>query len=354
MEAKETKDDSEVERESAEKQPAKALPDKVERALEKARAAARADHARKSGRWLALIPVGIGALLLALMMPRATPPDSIPVPRADLRVTSAIAKAEDEMAAASEQNRLPTDVLAVGTAVRDLNTAAESEDKNGALDARRRVDAFVVDVQKRPGGDQDLIRLRALQTRLFLDAVDAWERGEQPKDFIAVGGAFIARAEEAGWVKDHRVLLNETERRIAFKTVWNGVTHLDRDVFSLTLDEERAMYAFYIRHPHPPESARLSLLSTQRTSLTPEQCAHARKEVHRQESLWLVDKVKRFAAIDPKYPGMYALGVAYAQAGRQDLAIDAFNLFIEQHPDGPYSLRAKNHLKALIVAANAP
>src|SRR5688572_14290167 len=119
VEAKESGDDDKGETPAADEKPAKtALPAKVEAALARARAAAKADHERKGGRWLALVPIGIGALILGLMMPRATRPDGIPVPRVDQRVTAAIIKAENTLADEAEAQRLPADVLAVGSAVR--------------------------------------------------------------------------------------------------------------------------------------------------------------------------------------------------------------------------------------------
>jgi TolA-binding protein len=76
-------------------------------------------------------------------------------------------------------------------------------------------------------------------------------------------------------------------------------------------------------------------------------------EERREAELWRVDKIRKLALIDPSYPGSYALGIAYYRAGRYDLAADAFTAFISAHPDGPYALRAKNHLKAALAAHGA-
>src|SRR6187402_3652469 len=62
------------------------LPGRVEQALERARAAAKADRERKDGRWLALVPVVIGVIFLALLMPHSTTPDAVPLPSLDRRV----------------------------------------------------------------------------------------------------------------------------------------------------------------------------------------------------------------------------------------------------------------------------
>lgn len=346
MDAKESGEEGEGE---AEKKAAKPLPAKVERALAKARDAAKADLQRKSGRWLAAIPLGIGALLLALMMPRAARPDGIPVPIVDHRVTHAVAKAEESLADEAEAERLPGDILAVGTAIRDLNTAEVADDAQATSSARIRVEALVVDAGRHPGGDRGLIKLRALQTRYFLAAASAWERGEEPKDFIASGGGFVRRAEQVGWVVGRRVLLDETQRRVVFKTVWNAMAHLDRPPFGHTLDEERALYAFYIQHPRPPENARLHIEEQLSKGTTLETCARARAEQRRQEEIWRADKIKRLGAIDRSYPTDYALGIVYFRGGRVDLAVESFNTFLEAHPDGPYAIRARNHVKAALA-----
>jgi len=344
------KDSGEEEADDAPEKPKKALPAKVEEALARARDAAKADHARTSGRWLALIPLGIGALLLALMMPRATRPDGIPLPRVDERVTSAIIKAENVLADDAEGTRLPGDILSVGSAIRDLNGSEGEDDPVKATNARMMVERLVADALGRKGGDQDLIKLRALQTRAFVNALSAWERGEEPKDFIAVGGGFVRRAEQVGWTQDHKVLLDETQRRVAYKTMWNALTHLDQAApFQLTLDEERALYAFYIQHPRPPENARTIVKGSLAAASTPEECARARTELRRHEETWRADKIKRLGAIDPTYPTDYALGVVYFRGGRGDLAVDAFGSYLDAHPDGAYAIRARNHQKAALM-----
>ncbi|MBX3217448.1 MAG: hypothetical protein KF850_35785 [Labilithrix sp.] len=332
---------------------ASGLPPRVERALSRAREAAKADRERKSGRWLAVFPVSVAVLLLLLMMPRATAPDAVPLPRIDARVLARVAGADDRRADSAEAKRLPSDVLAVGTALRALNGAeARGEDELGVLDARRNLDGALRDLGVRKDDVvPDLLALRALQTRLFLDALAHWERtGETSADFVDLAGSFVLRASDAGWVRPGRaVLLTDTERRVMFKTVWNVLVGVaDNPALALTLDEQRALYAFYIARPRPAESGRLALEATWRSATTPEACAAAKLEHRRQSELWLADKIKKLGAIDPTYPTAYALGVAYYRAGRFELSAEAFTTFIGQSPDGPYALRAKNHLKAAL------
>ena len=347
-------DDKEKSKEKRPRTPA--LPPHIEKALARAREAAKADRERKGGRWLAVFPLSVAVILMLLMMPRATVPEAVPLPRADVRALAGIARADDGRAAAAEAERLPTDVLAVGTALRVLNGAeARGVDELGMVDARRQLDGALRDLAPRKDAAADLIALRSLQTRRFLDALARWEAtGESSEDFVDLAASFVQRAGDAGWVVDRKIILTDTERRVMFKTVWNVLAGIDTNPeLALTLDEQRALYAFYIDHPRPPESRRLSLETQRSAATTPEACARANVEQRRQAELWRADKIKKLGAIDSSYPTAYALGVAYYRAGRFNLSADAFTMFIGQHPDGPYALRARNHLKAALVANGA-
>ncbi len=332
--------------------PSAALPPRALRALARAREAAKADHERKDGRWLAVVPVAIGALLLLLMMPRATAPDAVPLPAVNVRALAQIAAADDARAAAAETERLPSDILAVGTATRALNGAeARGADEAEMFAARQRLDASLRDVAHRPDVATLLVSLRAIQLRRFLDALTQWEStGETTEDFIDLGASFIERAADAGWVDGRKLLLSDLERRVMFKTVWNVLTGIDgHPEAAVTLDEQRALYKLYIAHPHPAESRRYALLAQRKDATTAELCARANLEQHRSAQLWLADKIKKLGSIDPAYPTEYALGVVYYRAGRFELSADAFTAYIGKHPDGAYALRAKNHLKAALA-----
>jgi hypothetical protein len=340
--------------ETNETPPPAPLPSRVERALARARAAAKADRERRGGRWLAIVPVGVAAVLLLLLMPRATTPESIPLPDTDLRVVRAIARADDARAAAAERERLPSDVLAVGGALRALNGAeARGVDEPGVADLRRQLDGTLRDLSRREDVADDLVALRALQTRRFLDALARWEAsGETSDDFFDLAAAFVERASDAGWIEGRHVVLGDDERRVMFKTVWNTLTASETgSPLALTLDEQRVLYAFYLDHPRAPESRRLALETERRAASTPEACRRANAELARQTELWRADKIRRLGELDPSYPTGYALGVAYFRAGRFEQSADAFATFVRQHPGGPYTLRARNHLKGALVAA---
>jgi hypothetical protein len=337
--------------------PAPKLPPRVERALEKARLAARKDRERKGGRWLAVFPTVLALALMLLMMPRATEPDSIPLPRVDERALRKVARVDDDRARTVSLERLPSDIRAVGSAFRALNTAdAHGVDEVELINAQRELAVALRDVNPGTDIDENLLALRAFQMQRFLEEVRHWEAtGEITEELSALGGNFINRTAEAGWATNtssrHSVLMNDTQRRVAFKTVWNAMVGVDRrPAFTLTLDEQRSLYAFYFQYPHPPDSRRVAFRVQRRDATTPEACLKANVEERRQAELWRVEKVRRFAAIDSSYPATYAMGVGYYKAGRFDLASEAFTTFIGAHPDGPYALRAKNYLKASLTA----
>jgi hypothetical protein len=322
--------------------------------LAQARVAAQADYARKEGRWLAVFPLVVGVLVLLLMMPRATPPDAVPVPAIDSRVLATIERADDARAAEAEAAPLPGYILAVGRAFRALNGLdVRGGDDLERIDARRRLESATREIPRGPNVEAELLALRALQVRHFLDAIARWEATEQvDDDLVDLAGGFVDRAVEAGWVQPspRRLLMSESALRVAFKMVWNSLVGVSGDhAFAPSLDEERALYAFYLEHPRTPEAHRLAFDAEREEATTPEACARLRAEEGRQRELWRAEKIKRLGAIDPKYPAGYALGVAYYRAGRYDLAIDSFTTFLAGHPNGPYALRARNHLKAALA-----
>jgi hypothetical protein len=340
------------------------LPPKVERALAEARRAAlrggtaRADES-KGGRWLALIPVAIAALLFPLMMPRAAVPRDIPLPAIDGAALSRTIDADRARARAARDKRLPTDVLAVGSALRELNTAQAADSKKLGIDvevarARAKLDMAFAGAH-REGVRDDLLELRALQVEEFLTEVSRFEAtGQESKELVAIAGAFIRRVRESGWLEGNHVVLDEVQRRVSYKIVWNAIVGVARDpAFLPTKDEERALYTLYIQHPHPPDSQREGLEVQQREATTDAACRRAEANRTRATELWRAEKIRALGALDGTYPGDYALGVAYFRAGRYESSVDAFEAYVQRHPDGPFALRARNNLKAAIEA-NGP
>lgn len=304
-------------------------------------------------RWLALLPVTAAVLALLLMMPRAAPPEEIPLPRVDARAQSALRKDDADRAASARATRLRGDVLEVGTALRALNRAQVSHGTAEDLEAARRLLERAVEAAVREGPiAADALRtLRAVQLEGFLAEVERFEAsGRSSEELEELGGPFLDHMASAGWLRGGKVLLDDAARRAAYKLVWNAQTGADRlPELALALDEERALYAFYLTHPHAAEAQRMAHDNARSNATDRAACERAIAREKLDVEQWRVEKIRRLGAIDPSYPTAYALGVAFYRAGRFDLSIDAFRAWTDRHPDGPLTLRARNHMKAAVA-----
>jgi TolA-binding protein len=353
-------DDNESKKEAREP-----LPPSVERALAEARAAAASAGTTREGgagskgaRWLALIPVTAAILTMLLMMPRAAPPEDVPLPQIDGKALETTRKDDLDRAAAARTTRLPGDVLLVGTALRGLNRAQmtntqvllPSEEVGAARTALE--NAVRIAASDGPGAIDALRSLRAVQLEGFLAEVERFEStGQSTTELEELGGGFLDRMAAAGWLRGSMVLLDDAARRAAYKLVWNAQIGVDRlPELALSLDEQRALYRFYITHPHAPEAQRAAYENVRKAATTTADCERAVAQEKIDIEQWRIDKIRRLGEIDPAYPTAFALGVAYYRAGRYDNSVDAFRSWIARHPDGPLTLRARNHMKAALVA----
>jgi hypothetical protein len=329
------------------------LPPAVEQALAEARAPAPA----KSSRWLALIPVTAAALMFLLMVPRATPPEDVPLPQVDGVALRAAVADDTARAAKARANRLPTDVLAVGSALRALNKVMAAKDSEGVAPARAVLDDALRGLNARELKEvvDQLKTLRAIHVEEFLTEVSRFEStGQASAELLELGGSFIERMTDAGWVKGRDVLLDDAQRRAAFKLVWTAMVGGDRaPELALALDEQRALYTLYLSRPHVPDAERSSFEGLRRNAATDEECRTLAAKERLAAEAWRADKIKKLGEIDPAYPTSYALGVAYYRAGRYDMSMNAFRTWLDAHPDGPLTLRARNHWKAAF-SANGP
>jgi hypothetical protein len=336
------------------------LPPSVERALAAARVSAAiagtkaAQPGTKSARWLALIPVTIAALTMLLMMPRTVPPEDVPLPQIDGAALEAQRQDDMTRAASARATRPAGDILLVGTTLRALNlaqvTGATAEDVGVARTALE--SAFMTVAADAEHGLDGLRTLRALQLESFLTEVERFEAtGRASEELEALAGPFLDHMIAAGWVEGGKVLLGDGARRAAYKLVWNAQMGAERlRGMAITLDEQRALYTFYLTHPHAPEAQRLAYQAMRRRASTRDECLKANAEEHLDMEQWRIDKIRRLGELDPAYPTGYALGVSYYRAGRLEQSIESFRGWVVNHPDGPYSLRARNHLKAAVLA----
>jgi len=338
------------------------LPESVVRALAEARASAASAGTRRapepgtrSARWLAAIPLSAAALTMLLLMPRATPPDEIPLPQIDGKALEAVRRDDTARAASARMTRLSGEVLTVGTALRALNKAqvsnASVDDIGLAQTALEHAFEVVVGADRATAADS-LRTLRAVQLDGFLAEAERFEAtGKSTEELELLSGPFLDHMVLAGWVDHGKIALDEGARRAAYKLVWNTLVGADRlKELRLTLDENRALYTFYLTHPHAAEGQRMAYANMRRLSTTEVDCNRAISQEKIDMEQWRIEKIRRLGEIDPTYPTGYALGVAYYREARYDLSMDAFRQWIAKHPDGPLALRARNHMMAAIAA----
>jgi hypothetical protein len=349
---------------SSDRPPAKTaeqpLPPSVERALAAARASAagagtkEASPGTKGARWLALIPITVAALTMLLMMPRAVPPEDVPLPQIDGVALEAQRHDDVRRAAAARATRLDGDILLVGTTFRALNVAQVSGASTEEVGVARTAleSAFLLLGADGQRAVEGLRTLRALQLESFLVEVERFETTGKPSmELEELAGAFLDHMAAAGWLKDGKVILDQTALRSAYKLVWNAQIGADRlRGLALTLDEQRALYTFYLTHPHASEPQRLAYESMRRRSATREECQKNIALEQLDMEQWRIEKIKKLAELDPTYPTSYALGIAYYRAGRHEQSIESFRSWVLTHPDGAFALRARNHLKAALSA----
>jgi hypothetical protein len=268
--------------------------------------------------------VGLTVIAAALAAPRATEPDVLPLPLPDRGV---LRRVMAESAARAEEARargLSYDVRAVGEAIRRCGSATiegQGVPDTAIGDVRGAV-RRALELSSEPG----LRRLLALQTELFVAATHAFEKSESPValgELKELGGDFVAMAKQSGWLEGRRFVLDDAERAALFRVRWTELTGLrDKAAFAPTLDEYRAYYALYLR--------KLGGASRDRS-----------------ERAFAV--VRALEKRDPTYPGTFARGVLYYRAGLHQEAAEAFRAHLARHPDGPWTLRAKNHVLAALA-----
>ena len=305
------------------------------------------------GRGLALIPLAVAVLVGALMLPRGSPPEAIPMPAVDERVLSRVEARDRELTAQAQREPLSGVVRALGSAIREFNTKqAQDADELTLSVLRTSLNAALAPAVAE--GMDKLVVLRAAQVEGFLAEVKKFEQtGKETEELQALGGGFVRRMRAAGWCgKDNRILLDDAERRIAFKAAWNGALGLEtRNDLVLSLDEMRALYRLYLRLPHAPEGMREQIESARRSDPNARTCAELDARESYETETWRLEKIKKLGALDPAYPKEYAAGVAEFRRGQMAAASAAFRTWLAAHPDGPWSMRARNHLKLSLELA---
>jgi hypothetical protein len=308
----------------------------------------------RDGVWLALVPVGVALVLGVLLLPRSAEPEGVPVPLPDAAALARTVAADHALAERARHEPLPGAVRALGSAVRAFHTLeAHDAEARELYAARATVDQDLALALPAPGErSEPLLELRALQLESFLDEVHRFEAtGEQSEELAALAGAFVRSMTLEGWVQGRRVLAGDAALRALFKNMWNGFLGPEvRAEFAPSLDEQRALFAFYLSYPHPSRSMRESIEAARRGARDARDCDALRQAERAAVASWSLEHIERLRAIDPSYPADYARGVACYGRGDFVASAKAFRAWLMQHPEGPLSLRAKNYLRAAVAA----
>ena len=305
-----------------------------------------------SSRALALVPVASLLVVAALVWPRPSEPTEVPLPRPDVRALSRV-KAEEQARILRLGGSVSSPQLAVGTALRTFLRLETAKPTPAQVDeARRNLDAAVRSAFAAEGV-QGLLTLRAVQLARFLEAVSRFEEsGHTNDDLLDLGGNFTDRMREVGWIKEGRVLLPEDARRAAYKLMWNQTTGVEKlPELALTLDENRALYAFYISHPLSESRRSESFTARRKEAKTTQQCRDLAVAENAAREAWRMDKIKKLGAMDPEYPTPLAMGVAQYKAHNFPASVESFRTFQRGHEEGPYAAVVQSYLRAALREA---
>jgi hypothetical protein len=310
---------------------------------------------RRGSLVLGLIPAVVALVVGGLMLPRAVVPGDVPLPLVDARALGAIEAADDARAAAVLAAPLSPEVRAAGQAIRVFNgyEAADSADAPWP-EARAAIDA-AVELAVRRETLSAMVALRSVQLARFMSEVRAFSAsGTGSAELEALAGHFLKSMAGVGWLDGRRIAMDEHALRAAFKLKWNATAHLDgAPALALALDEQRALFSFFLSHPHATDASRYALAAARRTARSRADCEALDEGERLSAEVWRNERIEKLARIDPEYPAAYARGIGEFRAARYEASALAFQSWIEAHPNGAYALRSKNYLRAALSMSTA-
>ncbi|WP_437808235.1 hypothetical protein [Sorangium sp. So ce1078] len=310
-----------------------------------------------------------------LAVPRPVEPAELPLPFADAQALALTRDADAARAREAEQLGLDAEVRELGSAIRAFGVVDADADHTEAelLAARKRVLEAVGPALAQ--GDEAVLRLRAYQMSSFAREVRRFEAtGEESDELRELGGNFIGLLRRNAWLRRgeagprggdeaRRVAMDGAVLGVLFKKRWGAIVGLQRAPFGVALDEERALFKFLLSHPlggksaqelaAPPaaETAREEPQASEPGPRSPSAALRA-AEAQRAEEHYRLKKIDELAALDPAYPRHLARGVTLYRLGKFVQSAEAFRTHLDQHPDGAYTLRAQNYLRAALERAS--
>lgn len=277
------------------------------------------------GAELGLVAVAMAVVAVWLALPRPVEPgEMLPLPEVDRERERAERVADHERAERANRTTLPYEVRAVGELVRRYGLYESRGDDIGAERARQ--DAFEARQRAQARfGAEPLRGLRALQTELFAARLAKLGRlVSTDRELAELGGNLPSHAQNAGWAEaDGTLRLPEQQLLTFYRVRWTRlVGAISDDSLGPSLVELRAYYRGLLEHPDSP---------------------HARERDERRLAY-----VEALSRRDPRFFSDFARGILLYRLGDPGAAAQAFAAHLREHPDGPWSLRAKNHLLYLL------
>jgi hypothetical protein len=276
---------------------------------------------------LGAVSLGIALSFSLLAIPRPSRPDVLPLPVVDRAEEARAAARARELTTRAAAEPLPFDVRAVGEQVRRYGAASAAGDEPLATAARGSAPSLAAHALGAHGAEP-LARLLAVQTELFAASIEDWEKSGRPSSELnELGGDFLERARDKGWLAGDRLLMDPGELRTAFKMRWLELTGLGQvSALRPSLNEWRIHYRLLLRLSPPSLDA----------------------ERDRERKLAVVAALGRR---DPSYEMSLARGALLYQLGSYSDAAEELRSHLARHPDGRWHLRARNYLLAALEAS---
>ena len=282
--------------------------------------------------WQAGIVVITMSLLVGLILvPRPQIPSEIPCPRPDMAMLKSMAAQDALLALEVKKAGLAFEVRQVGESFRRFGVAVAVGE---TVIAERLQGELQQQIRAVPDSDS-LVRLRAYQTLDFLRELETFEAtGVETRGLQELGGEFVRTARDAGWLvrkgSGERLLADDVTRAALFRKRWAETLTLHGPKFDATIDEERAVFAFLLRHP-------VVQISDERAMDMEYRCQAVNE--------YLLRKVTALGAVDSAYPTDFARGLLLQRLGKPQAAVEPLARFLDDYPDGPYTLHARNALR---------
>ena len=282
-----------------------------------------------------VLAVFIAGSVAALVVPRPVDPEDIPEPRLDRRALSKTELNDDALAAAAARDGLDPDVKALGSAFREYGRADADVSHEDKTSARERVIHAAGNALAQ--GVPAIAKLRAYQLHAFVRAVRVWEStGKETDDLVELGGGFVQAMKRGAHLEGRHVVMDEDALRASFKKRWHEITGIEAPELAITLEEQLAIYRFVLAHPPLPPDADV-----------PAAALHVFADNYR------LKKLEELARLDKSYPIDLGRGVLHYRLGKYPLALEDFRRYLDANPDGPFTLRAQNYLRAALGRARS-